>query len=84
MKRLTLAKGLAGMDGKELLCAMSFDKEDTLQQILTTALFMALSDADQKKFEFTISLDLKPITQKQWDEEKQISENQEAINEYFN
>ena len=84
MKRLTLAKGLAGMDGKELLCAMSFDKEDTLQQILTTALFMALSDADQKKFEFTISLDLKPITQKQWDEEKQISDNQEAINEYFN
>jgi hypothetical protein len=84
MKRLTLAKGLAGMDGKELLCAMSFNKEDTLQQILTTALFMALSDADQKKFEFTISLDLKPITQKQWDEEKQISDNQEAINEYFN
>ena len=84
MKRMTLAKGLAGMDGKELLCAMSFDKEDTLQQILTTALFMALSDVDQKKFEFTISLDLKPITQKQWDEEKQISDNQEAINEYFN
>ena len=53
MKRLTLAKGLAGMDGKELLCAMSFNKEDTLQQILTT-LFMALSDVDQKKFEFTI------------------------------
>lgn len=84
MKRLTLAKGLAGMDGKELLCAMSFDKEDTLQQILTTALFMALSDVDQKKFEFTISLDLKPITQEQWDKEKLVSDSQEETTELMN
>ena len=84
MKRLTLARGLAGIEGKELLCGMSFEKEETLQQVVTKALFKALSDADQKKFEFTISLDLKPITQDQWDEEKKISENQEAINEYFN
>ena len=71
MKKLTLARGMAGMDGKELLCAMSFNKEDTLQQILTTALFMALSDVDKQKFEFTISLDLKPITEKQWDKAKE-------------
>jgi len=84
MKKLILAKGLAGMDGKELMCAMSFDKEDTLQQILTTALFMALTDFDHAKFEFTISLDLKQITQKQWDKEKQISDNQEEINGLIN
>ena len=84
MKRLTLARGLAGMDGRELLCGMSFEKEETLQQVVTKALFMALSDADQKKFEFTISLDLKPITQDQWDEEKQISENQGAVNQIVN
>lgn len=71
MKKLTLARGMAGMDGKELLCAMSFNKEDTLQQILTTALFMALSDVDKQKFEFTISLDLKPITEKQWEKAKE-------------
>jgi len=45
---------------------------------------MALTDFDHAKFEFTISLDLKQITQKQWDKEKQISDNQEEINGLIN
>ena len=72
MKRLTLAKGLAGMDGKELLCAMSFDQEEVLQTIVTKALFRALADVDSEKFEFTVNLDLKPIPQEEWDKETQI------------
>lgn len=72
MKRLTLAKGLAGMDGKELLCAMSFDREVVLQTIVTKALFKALADVDSEKFEFTVNLDLKPIPQEEWDKETQI------------
>tara|TARA_B100000424_G_C22931702_1_gene495621 strand:- start:1754 stop:2005 length:252 start_codon:yes stop_codon:yes gene_type:complete len=83
MKKLTLAKGMAGMDGKELLCAMSFEKEDTLQQILTTALFMALSESGNKKFDFTISLDLKPISEKEWEKARKEGE-EDPQTEYLN
>ena len=84
MKKLTLATGMAGMDGKELLCAMSFDREVSLQKLLTSALFMALAEAGKKKFEFTISLDLKPITEKEWNEAREEVPEEDQADELLN